>query len=58
MSDDKYTISEQLEDIKSKFCEDYCRFRTEYESQYKDPMEAYYVMLREKCENCPMARLT
>ena len=51
------TVSEIVEDIKEKICDDYCKYTEEYLSKYKDPDDAQKRMLADKCNFCPLKLL-
>lgn len=45
------TVSDIIEDVKKRICDDYCRYPDEYGLAGFDDMNA------EKCEDCPLGRL-
>ena len=51
------TISEQLEAIKKRMCDDYCKMPEHYLSMIKDPDEANDVMIHAECIHCPLSEL-
>ena len=51
------TIQEQIESIKTRICDDYCKFPQEYLSQYEDPDIAFAKLQEEKCSMCPLCEL-
>ena len=51
------TISEQLEAIKNRMCDDYCKMPEHYLSMIKDPDEANDVMIHAECIHCPLSEL-
>lgn len=44
------SISEILEEVRAEICDDYCRFRKDWEGTLED-------LLRDKCMDCPLGRL-
>ena len=51
------TITEQLEAIKTRFCDNYCKMPEQYLSMIKDPDEAYELMQNTECLKCPLREL-
>ena len=52
MSENK-TIMQQLEEIMSDVCDNYCKWPEHYNcSVYND--EAFEKLIEEKCDNCPL----
>lgn len=50
-------ITDELVEIVNEVCDKYCKYPEQYYSQYKDPDEACDVLLKERCENCPLNRI-
>ena len=51
------TIPEQLESIKEKMCDQYCRFPEEAKATHEDPDEAMESLMHVHCEHCPLMEL-
>ena len=51
------TITEQLEVIKEKICDKYCKHTENYLSCYKDPDEAWEKQNADICNYCPLKEL-
>ena len=49
--------TEEIEEIKAKICDDYCRYTQDYLECYKDPDEAYEKLLADMCQYCPLTKL-
>lgn len=50
------TVIEQIENIKEKICDDYCKYREDAFSKNKDTDKAEDYLL-DYCDNCPVRRL-
>ena len=50
-------ITEILEKMHYKICDEYCKYTEQYESQYKDPDDATNAKVNQVCVNCPLSRL-
>lgn len=51
------TITEQLEAVKTRMCDDYCRYQELSLETIKDPDEAFEWLQRNYCQNCPLSEL-
>jgi len=51
------TITEQLNEIVDKFCEDYCKYPDICMAKTKDPEAADDLLYTEYCETCPFSRI-
>lgn len=51
------TIREQLEAVKEKVCDGYCRFPELALGTNEDPDEAWEWLERTYCQNCPLNEL-
>ena len=51
------TISEQIESVKERMCDGYCKMLEKYLSENKDPNVAWEKMNDEVCPKCPLGEL-
>lgn len=51
-------IRQELEHIAECICDDICKYREEYFGRYEDADYAQERLMAEKCESCPVGRLT
>ena len=51
------TISEQLESIKERICDGYCKYPELAKLTHDDSDEALEWMMRDCCEHCPLMEL-
>lgn len=47
----------QLEELKSRICDDYCKYPQEYLMLYEDPEVGHETMLEDVCAECPLGEL-
>ncbi len=50
-------IIDNLREMQTIICDEYCKYPETYHKKYKDDDEATDKMFCEKCRNCPMMRL-
>ena len=48
------TVSDMIEDIKQKICDNICKYSELCMSQKKDPDEALDILVSKYCGNCPL----
>ena len=51
------SVTDIIEDVKQKICDDYCKFPDECLAKYSDLDIADDELYRQYCENCPLNRL-
>lgn len=47
----------QLEELKARICDDYCKYPAEYAMLNEDPEVGHEMMLEEICADCPLCEL-
>ena len=51
------TVSEMFEEIKEQMCDHYCKWPLEYMKEIEDPDLGEELLLKMKCEKCPLQKL-
>ena len=51
------TVTEQIEAVKTRMCDDYCRYQELSLETIEDPDEAFEWLQRNYCQNCPLSEL-
>ena len=50
-------ITDVLNEIAGKFCDEYCKFNEEYKEKYGDTDDYMEKLCNEKCETCPVMKI-
>ena len=50
-------VVETLTKLCEEMCDNYCKFPDQYYAKYKDSDEAIDMLLKEKCEDCPLSKI-
>lgn len=58
MNEDQPTVVDIIDQVKEQICDSYCKWFDHYCGVYKDIEEAQMHMMDEKCDSCPLGRLS